>query len=122
MQLLRNTETPAALRIRREKVSCIAISSVVLHELYYGAYKSRRVEHNLDLLRRLRFEVLDFNVDDARCAGEVRAALALRGTPIDPCDVLIAGQAKARGRILVSHNLKEFERIDGLVVEDWTNA
>lgn len=52
-------------------------------------------------------------------AGRVRAALALMGIPIGPLDVLSAGQALARGAILVTRNIREFERVDGLIVEDW---
>ncbi|MFX8339484.1 PIN domain-containing protein, partial [Acinetobacter baumannii] len=58
--------------------------------------------------------------DDARAAGEIRAELARRGTPIGPYDILIAGQAMARGLPLVSNNTAEFQRIGGLRLEDWT--
>jgi len=51
--------------------------------------------------------------------GEIRAALAVAGTPIGPYDVLIAGQALARGLVLVTHNVGEFSRVGGLLIEDW---
>jgi tRNA(fMet)-specific endonuclease VapC len=100
----------------------LAVSSVVVHELYYGAYKSSRVEHNLETLRLLLadFAVLDIEENDAIVSGAIRASLALKGTPIGPYDVLIAGQAKARNLVLVTNNTKEFERVDGLAIEDWT--
>jgi tRNA(fMet)-specific endonuclease VapC len=63
--------------------------------------------------------VLEFDGEDARRAGEVRAFLAAKGTPIGPYDVLIAGQALARDMILVTRNTDEFRRVKGLRVEDW---
>ena len=86
---------------------------------FFGAYKSRRQAHNLALLDGLLLEVLEFDKEDARQAGEIRAALAAKGTPIGPYDVLIAGQARARDLVLVTHNVGEFSRVDGLRVEDW---
>ena len=56
---------------------------------------------------------------DAERAGEIRAALQARGTPIGPSDVLIAGQASARSLTLITHNVAEFGRVDGLAFEDW---
>lgn len=63
--------------------------------------------------------MLDFNAEDARQAGEIRIALARKGTPIGLYDVLIAGQARARDMVLVTHNTREFARVDGLRIEDW---
>jgi len=100
----------------------IGVSSVVVHELYVGAYKSQKVEFNLETLRLLFADipVLEMDREDARSAGEVRAALARHGTPIGPYDVLIAGQAKARKLVLVTNNTSEFARVEDLKIEDWT--
>ena len=95
------------------------VSAIAAHELFYGAYKSQRRAQNLARIDGLQFVVLEFDQEDARQAGEVRAALAAAGTPIGPYDVLIAGQARARGLILVTHNTGEFSRVGGLDVEDW---
>ncbi|RXH03673.1 PIN domain-containing protein [Bradyrhizobium vignae] len=65
-------------------------------------------------------DILDLDQQDARAAGEIRAELAKRGTPIGPYDILIAGQAMAHGLPLVSNNTAEFQRIAGLRLEDWT--
>jgi len=111
---------PVSRRMRRHAPADIGVSAIVMHELYFGAYKSQRQAHNLDIVDNLRFEVLPFDVDDARHAGEIRAALAARGTPIGGYDVLIAGQARARGLTLVSRNLREFARVAGLSIVDWT--
>lgn len=67
----------------------------------------------------LQFAVLDFDREDARRAGEIRAHLAAAGAPIGPYDALIAAQALARGLVLVTHNTREFARVPGLGVEDW---
>ncbi|MBA2605137.1 MAG: type II toxin-antitoxin system VapC family toxin, partial [Acidobacteria bacterium] len=95
------------------------ISAVVMHELYYGAFKSQRVEKNVARVDALQFPVLELDQDDARKAGEIRAHLASKGTPIGPYDVLIAGQAKARKLTLVTHDTTECVRVPGLKVEDW---
>jgi tRNA(fMet)-specific endonuclease VapC len=67
----------------------------------------------------LRFVVLPFEKEDARGAGQVRAQLRAKGTPIGPYDVLIAGQVVARKLTLITHNRREFIRVEGLVTEDW---
>ena len=90
-----------------------------MHELFFGAYKSRRQAQNLALLDALQLQVLEFDKEDARQAGEIRAALAAAGQPIGPYDVLVAGQARARGLILVTNDVREFARVDGLRYEDW---
>jgi tRNA(fMet)-specific endonuclease VapC len=117
--LLTNRESKLATRARVYKPADIAISAIVVHELFYGAFKSQQFERNVSLIDRLHFEVLDFDKEDARQAGQVRAHLAGKGTPIGPYDVLIAGQAKARGITLVTHNTKEFGRVPDLRIEDW---
>jgi tRNA(fMet)-specific endonuclease VapC len=95
------------------------VSSVVIHELRYGASKSARQAENHARIDALRFEVAPFDARDARQAGEVRAALERAGTPIGGYDLLIAGQALARDLVLVTRNVREFERVAGLRIEDW---
>ncbi|SOE68609.1 tRNA(fMet)-specific endonuclease VapC [Burkholderia sp. D7] len=106
-------------RLRQHQPRDFAMPSIVAHELYFGAYKSLRAAANLRRVEALQFEILDFDPEDARRAGEVRAQLASAGTPIGPYDVLIAGQALARSLTLVTHNVREFQRVSGLSVEDW---
>jgi tRNA(fMet)-specific endonuclease VapC len=119
--ILRGGANPVSQRIREHDPAEIAISSIAMHELYYGAYRSERLEHNLSLVDGLLLEVVDFDRDDAREAGAVRAELAARGTPIGPFDMLMAGQARGRGLTLVTANVGEFLRVDGLVLEDWSS-
>jgi tRNA(fMet)-specific endonuclease VapC len=117
--LLNDATSRAAQRLRVESPAEVAISSIVAHELYYGAFKSARAQNNLRLVDALQFPVLEFDREDARQAGAVRALLAGKGKPIGPYDALIAGQALARDLTLVTSNLREFERVPGLAIEDW---
>ncbi|MBZ9995556.1 MULTISPECIES: type II toxin-antitoxin system VapC family toxin [unclassified Mesorhizobium] len=96
-----------------------ALSAIVVHELYYGAERSQRRSENLARIEALQFPVLEFDREDARHAGEVRATLAALGTPIGPYDALIGGQARARSLILITRNVREFERINALSIETW---
>ncbi len=105
--------------VRRHAPQDFGIPAVAAHELFYGTYRSARQTQNLALLDGLHLAVLEFDKEDARQAGEIRAALAAVGTPIGPYDVLIAGQALARGLVLITHNVGEFVRVSGLLVEDW---
>ena len=116
--LLKNHDIFLA-RLRRRKPQDFGIPSIVAHELFYGAFKSQRVSANLSRLDQLQFEIVDFSREDARQAGEIRAKLATAGMLIGPYDVLIAGQALARNLVLITHNTNEFQRIQGLRVEDW---
>ncbi|MGH9380631.1 MAG: type II toxin-antitoxin system VapC family toxin [Thermoanaerobaculia bacterium] len=117
--LLNDVDSATAQRARQQRPRDVGISAVVAHELYYGAFKSQRARRNVALVDALQFEVVEFDHEDARQAGEVRALLAKQGTPIGPYDVLIAGQARARELVLVTHNTNEFGRVPGLRLEDW---
>lgn len=109
-------------RVEASEPNSLAVSAIVAHELYYGAYRSQKVAFNLETLRLLLADlaILDLDREDARTAGEIRADLARLGSPIGPYDVLIAGQAKARGLMLVTNNVGEFSRVAGLRIEDWS--
>lgn len=117
--LLNGMNSHLAQRVRQNKPSDICISVIVSHELFYGAFKSQRAARNVALVDSLQFEVLEFDKEDSRQAGEIRAALAVKGTPIGPYDALIAGQALARNLILITHNTDEFGRVPELQIEDW---
>jgi tRNA(fMet)-specific endonuclease VapC len=117
--ILENPRGPAGRRATRERVEDLGVSSIVAHELFFGAFRSQRDAENLKRLDGIRFPIIDFDGDDARQAGLLRAELASRGMPIGPYDVLIAGQALSRDLILVTHNTREFGRVPGLRIEDW---
>ncbi|HXA16898.1 MAG TPA: type II toxin-antitoxin system VapC family toxin [Thermoanaerobaculia bacterium] len=117
--LLNDTKSKTARRARRHKPTDVGIPAIVVHELYYGAFKSQRVERNVALIDALKFEIVEFDQEDSKHAGEIRALLARRGAPIGPYDVLIAGQARARQLTLVTRNTSEFARVPDLRIEDW---
>lgn len=109
----------------REKFNALAdqlcISSVTLGELYYGVEKSvRRVENGLALEEFVaRLDVLPFGERAAAHYGQVRAELERVGTPCGPHDMQIGGHARSEGLIVVTNNLREFNRMPGLRVENW---
>jgi tRNA(fMet)-specific endonuclease VapC len=100
----------------------LAISSIVLFELRYGAAKSARPERNaqriIDFLSG-PIEVLPFAPADAEEAGDIRAELERAGTPIGPYDILVAAQARRHDALLVTANEREFARVPRLKLEDW---
>jgi tRNA(fMet)-specific endonuclease VapC len=103
----------------------VGISAIVLFELRYGIIKSARPQENRAILEA--FLALDvtpwpFEPEDAEEAGEIRAELERRGTPIGPYDVLIAAQARRRGAVLITANTLEFARVPGLTIENWAMA
>jgi tRNA(fMet)-specific endonuclease VapC len=101
----------------------LATSSIVAHELWYGVAKSGRPVQNANRLTAFLIRavaVLDYSSKDAQAAGEIRAQLERQGKRIGEYDTLIAGQAFARNLVLVTANTKEFRRVKGLAVEDWT--
>ena len=106
-------------RLHQQHRDDIRLSTLVVHELAYGAYRSEHPERNLSILDALQIDALPFDQEDARRAGMVRAALSQSGQMIGPYDVLIAGQALEKRLTLVTHNVREFQRVHGLSVEDW---
>ena len=99
----------------------MCISAVTLGELVFGAEHSQQVERNLADIEAMiaRLDVLPFDNKAAYHFGQIRAALYSIGKPIGPYDMMIAGQARASGLILVTNNVKEFERVPGLQLENW---
>lgn len=99
----------------------IAIPTIVVYELNVGIAKSDSPEKRMAQLRDLIaiVNVMPFGNDEAACAATVRAVLEKQGCPIGPYDVLIAGTTMACKGVLVTHNTKEFERIEALKLEDW---
>ncbi len=122
IELLRQRNRAAVLsRIERCVPGEVVTSAIVAHELAYGAAHSSRPEQSRRSLALLLDDLqpLSFTREDAAEAGAIRAALRSRGSLIGPYDMLIAGQAKARGLALVTNNEREFARVHGLVVENW---
>lgn len=99
----------------------MCISAITLGELVFGAEHSQQVERNLIDIEKMvsRLDVLPFGDKAAYHFGQVRAELYSIGKPIGPYDMMIAGHARSSGLKLVTNNLKEFERVQGLQVENW---
>jgi tRNA(fMet)-specific endonuclease VapC len=100
----------------------VLVPSIVIYELRFGIARSARRAANeraLDLFLA-PLETPSFEVNDAVEAADIRAGLHHRGTPIGPYDILIAAQARRRGAALVTANLREFRRVPGLLVQDWS--
>ena len=117
--VLNDATGPVSRRLHTQAPADVGVSAIVMYELYVGAFKSQRRERSLALVDALRFDVLPLDLEDARHAGEIRALLSAQGTPIGAYDILIAGQARARGLTLVTRNLRELARVPGLAAEDW---
>jgi len=100
----------------------VCLSSVVISELWFGVYNSQLMEKNKQVLKRFLqpFEELVYGFAANEAYGQQRAILKARGLPIGPLDMLIAAHALAEGATLVTNNLKEFSRIDGLQLQDWS--
>jgi len=101
----------------------IAVCSVVRAELFYGALKSGNPSKNLNTLYEFLSRFHSFPFDDRAAAmyGQIRSALEKAGTPIGPNDLFIAAIAIANDLTLITHNKKEFDRVEGLKSEDWIN-
>jgi len=99
----------------------IFIPSMVIYELQVGIAKSTNPHKREKQLATLLEQVntIDFGNREAKVSALIRADLEKKGTPIGPMDILIAGCAKAHNLTLVTHNTKEFMRVEGLTLEDW---
>ena len=99
----------------------ICISAVTYAELVHGVEKSKAVERNRLALTILlsNIEIPDFDMNAAEEYGRIRADLEKKGTPIGPLDMMIAGHAKSLGYTVVTNNVGEFKRVEGLQHENW---
>ena len=102
----------------------LCISSITYAELMHGVEKSQDVERNRVAITRFlsAISILDFDNYAAEEYGKIRADLERKGTPIGPMDTLIAAHARAEDLTLVTNNTREFDRVEGLDVENWTIA
>lgn len=121
IRILNNSSQGLIERLRQHDPAQIGLCSVVKAELLYGARRSSRISENLDLLERFFEPFVSLPFDDASAEhyGTIRLALERAGQPIGPNDLLIAAIARAHGLVLISHNTREFSRVEGLALEDW---
>lgn len=109
-------------KIRRSTADGICISAISLSELEYGVAKSAYPKKNADELKRFLtiFNVLSFDSLASEKYGQIRTYLEKRGLPIGPMDMLIAAHALSQNLTLITNNTREFTRVDGLLLEDWS--
>ncbi|MEI8395767.1 MAG: tRNA(fMet)-specific endonuclease VapC [Rhodospirillaceae bacterium] len=115
-------DRPPGLRDRfNAEADALCISMITLGELLYGAEKSAQPAKNRHKVERLaaRLEVLPFDAPAAAHFAEIRANLERRGQIIGSYDLMIAGHARSRGLSVITGNLHEFQRVEGLRCEDW---
>lgn len=125
--LINGSSVPVRRRFKEALAarSVVCVSTVALHELWYGVAKSARRDYNTERVQAFLsgpIRLVEFDDADARAAGEVRALLEQERRPIGAYDSLLAGQAVRRGFTLVTANVREFERVDGLMWEDWSTS
>jgi tRNA(fMet)-specific endonuclease VapC len=113
---------PAALRERFDQLAeALCISAITLGELLYGVEKSTHRSQNLQAVEQFtaRLEVVPFSLRAAAHFGQIRAELAKLGTICGAYDMLIGAHARSEGLMLVTNNVREFQRIPGLLVDNW---
>ena len=121
IKLLNLTSKPIAKRFQTIQRNEIVLCQIVKAELYFGAYKSQRQEANLRLLAEFfhATAILSFDDQAAKRYGMLHAELDKSGSPIGQNDLQIAAIAMRYGVTLVTHNMREFQRVPGLLLEDW---
>lgn len=119
--IMKNTFPSLTERLLTMQPDDVAVSSITVYELEYGAVKSNwgeRTRENLQLFLS-PFTILPFDSKDAIAAGQIRAHLASQGKLIGPYDIQIAAQGIARNLTVVTHNVNEFSRVPSLKIDDW---
>jgi tRNA(fMet)-specific endonuclease VapC len=112
------------LKIFNTNASRMAISSITLSELIYGAEKSLNIDQNLEAIDEFisHLEVLPYDTKASQHYGQIKASLEKRGEIIGENDIHIAAHAISQGLILVTNNLREFQRVPHLALENWVNS
>ncbi len=118
---LNQPQSRVAVNLHCYRPQDLAVCSVVKAELFFGAMKSQRPEQTLEKQQRFlaAFHSLPFSDEAALIFGKIRADLQRQGNPIGPYDLQIAAIALAHDLTLVTHNTREFSRINGLRLTDW---
>ena len=109
------------LEVFNINASRMAISSITLSELLYGAEKSQNIDRNLEAIEEFisHLDVLPYDAKASQHYGQIKAALEKKGEIIGENDIHIAAHAISQGLILVSNNLREFKRVPNLAFENW---
>lgn len=120
---IKNKPAQVFQKLQEHDPADVCISSITYAELVHGVEKSQAVERNRVALTLLlaNIEILDFDVQAADEYGKIRADLEKKGTPIGPFDMMIAGHARSLNYIMVTNNVREFERVSSLKIENWAS-
>jgi len=99
----------------------VKIPSIVMAELFYGAAKSERKQENRDRISQFLepLEIVPFDEASALCYADIRSQTERKGTPVGPNDLVIAATVISQDGILITNNLREFQRISQLAIENW---
>jgi len=121
IRFLNPEPNPAKKRLCSTDPACLRFCSVVKAELYFGAENSARKSENLANLDDLFAGIESLPFDDRAAVeyGKIRADLKRAGAPIGPNDLMIASVALVHQAVLITHNVREFSRVEGLQIEDW---
>lgn len=112
------------LGLFNEHAGRMAMSAITLSELYHGAEKSAKVSQNLEVIEEFSslLEVLPYTAKASAHYGSIRSALEKAGQPIGVNDLHIAAHARSEGLVVVTNNVSEFARVQGLMVENWVTS
>jgi len=119
--IMKNKPEHIREKLRTYNLGDVYLSSIVVSELYYGAYKSEQVQRNLLALEHFLkpFNIIDYDLKASIEYGQIRGSLEKAGKVIGGLDMLIAAHARSLDFTLVTNNTKEFERIENLVIDNW---
>jgi tRNA(fMet)-specific endonuclease VapC len=109
------------INLERHRQAVLKISIVTLMELYYGAYKSQKVTSNIGKIKSIEeaIEIIPLGRESAEVFAMLKSNLEKSGTPLYDFDLILAACALAHDLVLVTNNLKHFERVEGLRLENW---
>jgi tRNA(fMet)-specific endonuclease VapC len=121
--LIKQKPASVMARFSEHNVGDVGLSTITVAELYYGVQKSSRVEQNEQALLQFLapLVIAEFDAEAALAYGQIRAELESRGTPIGSLDTLIAAHGVALGATIVTNNVREFNRVPNLNVENWVS-
>lgn len=119
--IIKNKPQSVKKKFQEFHIGELCISSITVSELMYGAYKSQYVEKNLKAIEGflMPFDIVDYDYTASVEYGKIRADLERKGKVIGNMDMQIAGHALALDMVLVTNNIREFERVEELVLENW---
>ncbi len=119
--IIKNRPKSAKERLREFEIGELCISTITVSELMYGAFKSEHTEKNLNAIESflMPFEIVDYDSMASVEHGKIRAYLEKKGQVIGNMDIQIAGHALALNLVLVTNNTREFERVQGLRLDNW---